>query len=160
MFWYSFLPLFLPNDGIAEDLLLEKPQMIQNTHCCPYVHIIAVILSYCSFAVGKENNNNLAINRLQLQTTIWQKQSRSEVKWPLKYGRNDNSECFVSFSNNRSSIIILLPRKMARYDMYNSLLSACVIKVAFFPVDRHIRTIKRKKPRPAFVIMANLQNRT
>ena len=76
----NIFSFFWPNDGIAEDLLLEKPQMIQNTHCCPYVHIIAVILSYCSFAVGKENNNNLAINRLQSQTTIWRKQSRSEVK--------------------------------------------------------------------------------
>ena len=69
----NIFSFFWPNDGIAEDLLLEKPQMIQNTHCCPYVHIIEVILPYCSFAMGKENNNNLAINRLQLQTTIWRK---------------------------------------------------------------------------------------
>ena len=46
--------LFLPNDGIAEDLLLEKRQMIQNTHCYPYVGIIEVILPHLCFAAVKK----------------------------------------------------------------------------------------------------------
>ena len=55
--YMSYLAIFRGNSSIMEDLLLEKPQMIQNTHYCHYVHILEVILLHFCFALSTENNN-------------------------------------------------------------------------------------------------------
>ena len=55
--YMSYLAIFRGNSIIMEDLLLEKPQMIQNTHYCHYVRILEVILPHFCFAVLSENNN-------------------------------------------------------------------------------------------------------